>query len=362
MALCENAEMFRQRTTIVVGAGASCEIGLPSGDALKRNILNLLKPANDNAYGFVDDTLVQLMKLRGGPNVWDYQSKLAPVKEAATKIRKGLPLAVSIDNFLHTHHGDIEIEQLGKLAIAISILRAEASSYLFTRNGGAMLRTSHPNIPPTLTIRGDNINKSWHPSLVQLLFSGIQRDDIALAFENVKFVIFNYDRCLEQYIWMAMQDYFDISGEEAAEILANVSFIHPYGYLGPLPWRSNNSPVELGSADLSELARMQSRIRTFTESVRSEVGGKVKYSVEWAETLVILGFGYLDQNIQLLSREGNANGKRVFSTAFGISAPDQDVMRNVMMGLGGVDFHSTMIEPGSCRNLFDNFRLHLSLR
>ncbi|KQM21676.1 hypothetical protein ASE73_14935 [Sphingomonas sp. Leaf24] len=123
--------MFRQKTTFVIGAGASCELGLPSGETLKLQILDLLQPTDDNVYGFVDKTMIEIMRLRVGPDVWEAQAKLAPMQQAAERIRRGLPLAMSIDNFLHSHYGDGDVEYLGKLAIAICILRAEGSSHLF---------------------------------------------------------------------------------------------------------------------------------------------------------------------------------------------------------------------------------------
>lgn len=353
--------MFRQRTTIIVGAGASCELGLPSGDALKGKILNLLKPTRENGYGFSDTTMIELLEQRGDPRVWDKQAGLARVREAAERIRKGLPLALSIDNFLHSHQGDEEVEQLGKLTIAISILRAEAQSHLF-RRASSLVSLENSNAKPDMHINGKEISESWYPAFAQLLMSGVQRDNVSMAFENLRFIIFNYDRCLEQYIWMALQQYFDIDEKEASEVLSNVSFLHPYGSLGPLPWRSNNGAVPLGYANVSDLMNVASRIRTFTESVRSDLGNKVKESVEWADTLVILGFGYLDQNIQLLSPLSDTRSNRVFSTAYGVSGYDQIVMRDAMMALGGVQADSVMIDSGSCRNLFDNYRLHLSLR
>lgn len=353
--------MFRQKTTLVVGAGASCELGLPSGDGLKSQILTLLKPTRDNAYGFSDPLMIELMKRQADPRAWDHSSKLDPIKGAGERIRRGLPLALSIDNFLHSHQGDEEVEQLGKLAIAINIIRAEGASHLFGRIP-AMIRSQRPDAKARLTIDGEGLAKSWYPAFAQQLMSGVQRFDIPSAFANLRFVIFNYDRCLEQYLWMALQSYFDISANEAAEVLSDVDFVHPYGNLGPLPWQSHDGPVALGDATIDDIPVMASRIRTFTESVRSDIGREVKDAMEWADTLIILGFGYLDQNIQLLSGSPEKRGNRVFSTAYGVSHQDQFVMKDAMMALGGVVAGSAMIEAGSCRDLFNNYRLHLSLR
>jgi hypothetical protein len=352
--------MFKEKTTIIVGAGASCELGLPSGEGLKTQILNLLQPA-DSAYGFADTSMIELMKQRSGTNSLAYHTDLKPVREAAERIRKGLPLALSIDNFLHSHQGDIEVERLGKLVIALSILRAEGVSHLFG-SISPMKRHANPTLKPQLNILGSELNKSWYPAFAQLLMSGVQRDNIAIAFENLRFIIFNYDRCLEQYIWMALQAYFNIDEDDASAVLEDVSFVHPYGSLGSLPWRSADRPVALGKASLTELPSMAPRIRTFTESVRSDIGGRVKDAVAWADTLIILGFGYLDQNLELLSPLSEPRGSRVFSTAYKVSHWDQEVMKDAMMKLGGVTAGAAMIEQGTCRNLFDNYRLHFSLR
>lgn len=352
--------MFRQKTTIIVGAGASCELGLPSGDALKTQILQFLK-AGENAYGFADEAMVALLKQRCGADVWNHGDKLSPIKSAAARIRKGLPLALSIDNFLHSHQGDKEVEHLGKLAIAINIARAESHSCLFARQP-AMRRARSPDQKPILSIDNETILKSWYPVFAQLVLSGVHRDNISEAFANLRFVIFNYDRCLEQYLCLALQAYFDINLHQAAEVLSSVQFIHPYGDLGPLPWQGRIGSVEFGAANLPAISEMPDRIRTFTESVESQTGDQVREAVNWAKTLLILGFGYLDQNVKLLSRSTKSIGNRVFSTAYGVSEQDQIIMGDVMQALASAERTNVRIEPGSCRDLFDHFRLHLSLR
>ncbi|MBX9797357.1 hypothetical protein [Sphingomonas sp.] len=352
--------MFRQKTAIIVGAGASCELGLPSGDQLKRDIVRLLKPTDDNVYGFIDKTMIAYMHQMGYPNSFEFGERMKDVKEAADRIRKGLPLALSIDNFLHSHHGDSEVEKLGKLAIAISIIHAEERSYLFHR--ATALERANPNYKPSIQIYNEKLLESWYPLFAKLAMSEVHRQNISKVFDNLRFVIFNYDRCFEQYIWIALQSYFGVSGEEASDVLSGVSFIHPYGTLGPLPWQSKDESVAFGEFNVNQLSGMASRIRTFTESVQSDIGSSVKDAVEWADTIVILGFGYLDQNIQLLSPGSTACSNRVFSTALNVSGPDQLVMKEAMMKLAGVNENNAMIEPGSCRNRFNNYWLHLSLR
>ena len=50
---------------------------------------------------------------------------------AAERIRKALPQAPSIDEFLDNHRGNVAIERCGKLTIVRSILQAEKQSSLF---------------------------------------------------------------------------------------------------------------------------------------------------------------------------------------------------------------------------------------
>ncbi|RJG56642.1 hypothetical protein D0Z70_04645 [Sphingobium terrigena] len=353
--------MFRQKTTIVVGAGASCEIGLPSGDGLKDQIVSLLKRTNDNAYGFADGTMQKVLRTFVGADVHSWQNKLQPYKAAAERILRGLPLALSIDNFLHSHQDDPYLVDLGKLCIAICILRAERSSYLFERSNMYALLDDRTDMPRVST-RNEKLVKTWYPAFARLLMSGVQRNNMKEAFENVRFVIFNYDRCLEQFIWMALQDYFDINGEEAAEVLEEVQFTHPYGSLGVLPWQGNSDAnLPLGGGDGLDYWKIGKRLQTFTESVRSQVAQNVAEAVHSADTLLVLGFGYLDQNLQLLRPQMKGNAQRAISTAYGVSNADQRILKQALLTLGNQSEDMTHLEPGSCSELFDHFRLMLSL-
>lgn len=364
--------MFRQKTTIVVGAGASCEIGLPSGEELKDRIVALLATTNENAYGLKSDTMINAVKWRLGQADTFYASGIAPagpeagqIKEAAKRIGRGLPLALSIDNFLHSHQDDPEVVRLGKTAIAMSILDAESRSALFENSPPAhAARLPQERRPRYATLTGKRLSASWYAPFAQLLMSQVQKANAGDALSNLRFVVFNYDRCLECYLSMALQSYFDITISEAAELLAPVEFLHPYGSLGPLPWQdpATGTSVPLGGGDGSDVWAIGSRIRTFTESVASEVEPKIKLAIESAETIILLGFGYLDQNVQLLTPGPGRTAGRVMSTAYGVSNEDQLIVRECMEAFGRSTIPQIMVEPGSCREFFDRFRLQLSLR
>ncbi|MCD2325317.1 hypothetical protein LQ953_14945 [Sphingomonas sp. IC-56] len=354
--------MFKQPTTFVIGAGASCELGLPSGNELKEQIASLLRTTDANAYGFESPALLPHLQSAYKLQSLGDVSQVRSLQGAARKIAKGLPLALSIDNFLHAHQGDVHVERLGKTAIAACILRAEKGSKLI----------HHPPYhwvdddprPIAAGLGNPELFDTWYAPFSQLMMSQVHRADLVGAFRDLRFVIFNYDRCVEQFLWLAMQDYFDVSADAAADALSCVQFIHPYGSLGPLPWQAPQSEdvVPFGGSDRLNPFRVGERLRTFTESVESEVSGLVKAAVGEAGTIIILGFGYLDQNLELIRPSYEyRRATRVMSTAYKTSSANREMVEEQMRLLA---HHSSriMVDDGSCREFFDHHNLQLSLR
>ncbi|GGN60236.1 hypothetical protein GCM10011349_41610 [Novosphingobium indicum] len=202
--------MFSRKTTFVIGAGASCELGLPSGDQLKDNIRDVLVTTNEHAFRFSDEALLNSLRYMFPRLHTDDQAEIRKMEAAAERIRRGLPMAQSIDNYLHTHQGDDAVRRLGMAAIARVILHAERKSYLFG-SGRSFYMDAHYRDQELPSLEHSELQKSWYVPFAQLLFSLVAKAEPQRAFENVHFVIFNYDRCLEEFLWMALQAYFDLS-------------------------------------------------------------------------------------------------------------------------------------------------------
>src|ERR1051325_2787720 len=123
------------QTVIILGAGASSEVGLPVGDGLKQQIADMLDirfDYSDLKSGDVD--IVEAVRIHIKP-----ERDANPHWQAARRIAMAMPQAISIDNFIDAHKGDAKIEICGKLAIVRSILRAEKQCALFrdtTRSSG----------------------------------------------------------------------------------------------------------------------------------------------------------------------------------------------------------------------------------
>ncbi len=107
-----------QNTVFVVGAGASQEADLPTGDGLKSGISELLdiRFSESNRLENGDDTIADALKrhVLQPDGSW---GDINPYLHEARHISGALPLAISIDNFIDQHRNNEKIALCGKLAI-----------------------------------------------------------------------------------------------------------------------------------------------------------------------------------------------------------------------------------------------------
>lgn len=352
--------MFNTKTVFVIGAGSSCELGLPTGDELRGALIEILRQNGDN-YIFSNPSFNRLIqnKITSYPtNERSFQFNR--YAQAVAKIRSALPMAQSIDNLLHAHRADDLVVKIGKIAIALAILEKEHSSHIKFRS-----RQVFDGIEPA-DLNNTKFVKSWYLPLMRLLVSGVSKENIDAIFENVSFIIFNYDRCLEHFLINALSSYFDLTPDHAAKIANTVEIIHPYGQVGLLPWqsRAHNLPVcQFGQCD-SDIERISESIYTFTESSEAGIKDSCKNMIRNAETLVIMGYGFLPTNTELLSCATQSNVKRAFSTAFGIGENDVNILkseiRRIICGLPG-NF-DTFVQQGGCRELMDKNWMRLTIK
>jgi hypothetical protein len=85
--------------------------------------------------------------------------------------------------------------------------------------------------------------------------------------------------------------------------LVRLKVIRPYGRIGPLEWQGDGG-IPFGGTDesLYEAVTAMSNIRTFTDQIEgSPVLGDINKPLEDAQLLVILGFGFHQQNMQLFT-------------------------------------------------------------
>jgi hypothetical protein len=314
------AAVFRSHTVLVVGAGASCEAGLPSGDKLKEDIARLLDFGFDafgnQHYGKGDSRIVKAFKtLCEAPDT--ARERFSQLVHGAWRIRDVIPDgAISIDNFLDAHRNDAELVTSGKLAIVKSILDAEAGSKLKSYDHSGRFRLSD--------LRG-----TWYIKLLHMMTENVSKEAASRSVERLSIITFNYDRCIERFLPQALSDYFDISDEEACELVRQIPIFHPYGSIGPLPWQAIKGHVSYGDNDHADLNCAAGRIKTFTEGLADEAILEPMHSVlEAADRIVFLGFAFHPINMKVLTPPNACAARDIFATTLNLSKADEIVIED----------------------------------
>lgn len=280
---------MERNTVYVVGAGASFEVGLPIGSALKNEIANTLRMKFE--YGSFKEgnyDLYQTLRRHAKNNV-----ETNEYLKAALRIRNNMPLATSIDNFIDSERGNEKLALCGKIGIVDSILKAEKRSKLyFSRQSD------------TQTIKFSSLEKTWYLPFFRALTENCRTVDLSERFSTITLIIFNYDRCIEHFLFHALKSYYNLQDADVVPIINCLTVIHPYGTVGALEWqdRSSSTIMEFGGEiQTHHIIEYASRIRTFTEGAHSEIMSTLQEKMKNAKRLVYLGFAFHHLNMKLLS-------------------------------------------------------------
>lgn len=310
--------MRAHKTVLVLGAGASQGFGLPLGKELKLKIaddLNILfefgSRQKSGSFEIVE-ALRALVRSASG-----HQGDINPHRAAAVSISRAMRLSGSIDEFVERHRDDSLISDCAKLAIANQILVAERQSKLFhgrnSRDGDLI----------------GNASDCWLAYLLRDLTRGSGKADLTAAFENLHIINFNYDRCVEHFIFLWLQQVYGLTESEASVICQQVRIFHPYGALAPLPFQNPTSHIPFGGeCSGTRLLTMMQNIRTYSEAVDQNAGlENSRFALGKAQKIVFLGFAFHEQNMRLLSvdREFSRPTLRCYASALGVSGPKLDL-------------------------------------
>jgi len=147
-----------RKNVIIVGAGASKEFNLPTGEELKKLIQQKLSYKYDRRThsrvggdSTIREAILRISKLE--KNSLSYTDCL--------EIAGNMDRAPSIDNFLHTHKQNHALVRCGKLAIAKCIIEAEGNSLLaYKRENDGDLR-----------VNSSRLNSTWLAKLFKIIVS-----------------------------------------------------------------------------------------------------------------------------------------------------------------------------------------------
>ena len=105
--------------------------------------------------------------------------------------------------------------------IVRTILEAEAKSTLIFdgRQGNSQ-------------VRFERLTETWFNRFFQRLSENCKPTALKNRLKSVALIIFNYDRCIEHYLYHAFQNYYSMSPSESAQLLRDLEVYHPYGVVG----------------------------------------------------------------------------------------------------------------------------------
>jgi len=339
--------MFANPTVFVIGAGASSEYALPLGSILRDQIALAINyrhkehslPQNG------DEILLNAIKRQFDSEKTTIDSYIATGRDLAAS----MPMHASIDEALHYWSTKPEAVQLGKIAIAHKILEAERNSSLSENR-----ETGRVDVP--------QVGWIW-PFLSMTLGSDLTREQAGQSFDNLTLINFNYDRTVEQYLYWALQQYGRVSADVAANAVASLNQIRPYGSVGNLPWQESPGPPFGGSQAGNDLFAISKSIRTYTEQQYAGTEQKIGQALESARLVVFLGFGYHLQNMKLLnSPVGKTYQMRtVIATVKDVSEEDRVAVGEQLRIAfrGGGSFGRQLLLDSTCHSVLTKQKLSI---
>ena len=185
-------------------------------------------------------------------------------------------------------------------------------------------------------------------------------------FDNLTIINFNYDRCIEHYLFHVMHRLYPSKGEGHLTGLLNqkLKILHPYGLVGNLPWQSRTNFVQFGGGAGNNLAALSNQIRTYNEEVDDKQKiADIRGALAEAQRIMFLGFHFHKQNVELLSpaaRDPRLSGKvAVYATQGNRSYADLEIIQDRRLPLilhGRTTLTgSSVTDLQGCKELFRDF-------
>jgi hypothetical protein len=172
--------------------------------------------------------------------------------------------------------------EIGKAAMAIELLHGEVHDTLWVSNN------------------------NWLTYLYgQMIGSSLEE----FAKNKVAFVTFNYDRCIEHFLFISLKNSFGKSDEETAAVASKIKVVHLHGRLGHLPWQEGRTPIAFGDnqIDLRKMQIVANEIKVVHEDHKLD-GRDADFDLAHvmlvsAQRVYLLGFGFGARNVERIKLE-----------------------------------------------------------
>ncbi len=290
--------MIEKETVFILGAGASKPYGFPTGQELRKKIIQ-----------HFEEDLNSI--LESDRDLFKDEPNFSVSQRAKSFLVQFDESDLPIDLFLSLHSElSSEYEDIGKMAIVMRILKAEEKSYFREAVDSKM---------------------NWYKELWRLMRGDIISAGQLAEFKanNVTFITFNYDRSLEHYLYTVLRNSFlsisDPAMSHLLDILNEIPIHHVYGKIDWLIWeRGNHIASEYGSpnyyrADI--ITRLIDNIRIIHDDDRAQGEiAKAQRAIENAKRIYFLGFGFASENLEVLDiPDVFSHSQKIYGTTLGMS-------------------------------------------
>lgn len=274
--------MIRKGTVLVLGAGASYHLGFPLGHQLLWEVVQELRDEVNRVFRLLRDCEFET------PRIKEFRHALE---------LSGQP---SVDLFLENRR---EFLDIGKASMAALLIRHESEA-AFRR-------------PPE--------QPNWYADLFARIGSSL---DI-FASGQLAILTFNYDRSIDHYLFVSLQNSFNLSNERCVDHWRAIPIVHLYGQLGALPYVEAEGRPYTAEVSAPILQRYAGAIKIMHENVGEDREfAQARTLLSRAEVVCFLGFGYHPTNMRRLRLDELAHGSSLWGSATGLSAAQQDEIRS----------------------------------
>ncbi|HUU18459.1 MAG TPA: hypothetical protein VMW72_15015 [Sedimentisphaerales bacterium] len=321
--------MIDKRTVFVLGAGASCPYGYPSGAHLRKLIC-------------LNDGFIKHYKeyLKSGSSAYSIEN----VNHFKTAFDKSS--IKSIDVFISNNP---RLAPVGKYIIAFEVFRAEQRSRFREKAMESKLwysrKCDDPKRDRDFLLRKDFFQGGdWIFYLYNRLIEGLVGKEALPDFSNDKivFITFNYDRSLEHFFYESLCNSFaEVCDDRIVQyfkqknlpvneqispqnrelliqlVMEQLKILHVYGQIAPLKWQSSEGVDYAPQINEELLQKASQNIRTIYEEKRNPELIEAQNLLKQAEEIFFLGFGYAPENMEVLGLPESIPPRcQVYGTAF----------------------------------------------
>lgn len=318
--------MYKSTTTYILGAGASWHYGFPTGDKLITDVAETSDiiakyfeiESTSIQYNQPDLIMEKLYGLSKTPHLIQHSLIRATeeLKELYERIKLINPTV--IDYFLTMNPS---VSDAGRFAIAFVIHKCHWAWGKYKNNQN---------------IQG-NGHDDWYRFIIHNMTLGMTKPE-HLTLNNLYFVTFNYDTTLEDNLKSRLNGIDMLRGHPVVEEFIKSRIVHVYGKIthpSPEPDFSafHNAPIPLAKAHsqpeirekitrcINAASLSAQHIRTISDQKGDGVEEieTARHFIDVADHLYILGFGFDENNCNILGLSEKLLNKQLRLTNFGAS-------------------------------------------